>query len=369
MEEKICTKCIMDTSDKDITFDENGICSNCRSYEQKIKERVFTGKEGKQRLQYFVDKIKEEGKDKKYDCIIGLSGGVDSSYLAYYAVKNLGLRPLAVHMDNGWNTQTATRNINKIVRKLGIDLYTYVIDWEEFKDFQLSYLKAGVIDIEALTDHAIKAVLYKKANEENIKYILSGVNLVTEGILPLGWRYNKGDARNITSIHNLFGEKKLKTFPLLPIRERIYYQMIKKIREIEVLNYIDYNKNEVKKLIMEELGWGDYGVKHGESFFTRFYQNYILPKKFGIDKRKAHLSTLICSGQINREEALAELQKPPMDSFQMEQDKEYVLKKFDLSEEEFDKIMKSPIKSHYDYPNSDKLFKSLRKVYLKFLRK
>ncbi len=369
MDYQICTRCVMDTTDPDITFNEQGECSNCTSYYAKVRERVFSGAEGKKRLTSFIEVIQSKGKDKKYDCIVGLSGGVDSTYLAYIAVKELGLRPLAVHLDNGWNSRTATKNIHRIVRKLGIDLYTHVIDWEEFKDLQRSYLKASVIDIEALTDHAIKATVYNAAKREGIKYILSGVNLVTEGILPMQWRYNKSDAKNIVAIHKQFGTRPLKTFPLYTLPKRIAYQSFSGIREIEVLNYIDYTKETAKKIISEELGWEDYGSKHGESTFTRFYQHYILPKKFNVDKRRAHLSALICANEISREEAIKQLQNPPEEPAKLQHEKEYVIRKLGFTEEEFDTILQEPVKSHHDYPNNDKLFRTLRKVYLKFLKK
>lgn len=357
----------MDTTDQNIHFDEEGVCNHCKDYQKKIIGRLFQGSEGKKKIESFIRKIKKEGINKKYDCIIGLSGGVDSTYLAYLAKEEFGLKPLVVHLDNGWNSKIATKNINKVVKKLELDLFTYVINWEEFKDLQLAYLKASVLDIEALTDHAIKAALYKKANDEGIKYILSGVNLSTEGVIPFSWRYNKGDSKNIISIHKKYGKLPIETFPMLTILQRINYQFFKGIREIEVLNYVDYNKKKVKQKIIDELGWEDYGSKHGESVFTKFYQDYILPKKFGINKKRAHLSSLICSGQISREMALEEIENSIKDSGELKFEKEYVLRKLGLSREEFDKLMALPVKSHHDYPNNDKLFRNLRKIYLKIL--
>lgn len=359
----------MDTSDRGIDFDIKGICNNCREYDEKIKKRVFLGKEGKRRLSEIIGRIKADGKGKKYDCIVGLSGGVDSTYVAYLAKKKWGLNPLAVHMDNGWNSKTASKNISRIVRNLEIDLFTYVINWEEFRDLQLAYLKASVIDIEAVTDYAIKAVLYNSANKHNIKYILSGVNLSTEGILPRSWRYNKGDTANLLDIHKRFGNVKLKTFPILTIPKRIYYQFFNQIGEVEVLNFMDYNKEDAKKTIKEELGWEDYGMKHGESVFTRFYQSYILPRKFGIDKRRAHLSTLICSGQMLREEALKKIKEPIDTKENIESEKEYIMKKLGLTEKEFDEIINSPVRSHYDYKSNDNVYKFLRKIYLNHIKK
>lgn len=365
---QICIRCIMDTTDPNIEFDENGICNNCREFEQKAKKRLFRGEEGKTRLNEIIKKIKEEGKNKQHDCVVGVSGGIDSSYTLYLA-KKFGLRPLAVHLDNGWNSKTATRNLSKILKKLNIDLYTYVIDWEEFKDMQLAYLKASVLDTEALTDHAIKATLYKTANERRIKYIITGINFITEGIIPKAWGHYKNDYANILDIHKKFGKKQLKTFPVLTLRDRIYYQIIKKIRMLEILNYVPYNKEEVKKFIFKEFGWEDYGGKHRESTFTHFFQSYILPRKFNIDKRRAHLSTLICAGQITREQALEEIKKSIYTEEELRREKEYMIRKFSITEKEFDDIIALPIKSHYDFKSNEKFLRRLRSIYKPFLRR
>lgn len=365
-EYRICERCIMDTSDSGIEFDENGICNNCKDYEKVVKEKIIRGKEREQKFNEVIKDIKQAGKNKKYDCVIGVSGGVDSTYVAYLAKKS-GLRPLAVHLDNGWDTKIAAKNIANIVKKLGIDLETYVIDWEEFKDMQLAYLKASVVDIEAITDHAIKATLFKIANKNGVKYILSGVNITTEGVLPRSWRHNKNDYKNIIDIHKKFGKVKLKTFPILKLFDRFLYQIIKGIKYLEILNYINYKKEKAKKIISKKLGWEDYGGKHRESMFTDFFQSYILPRKFNIDKRKVHLSALICAGQMTKEEALKELQKPLYDEEKLKKDKEYVLNKFGLMEEEFDNIMKVPAKSHYSYKSNDLLLRNLRKIYSSFI--
>ena len=356
----------MDTSDLDIKFDENGTCNNCREYEEKVKKRVFKGKEGEEKLNKILDEIKEKGKNKKYNCVVGFSGGTDSSYVMYL-VKKLGLRALAVHLDNGWNSKTATRNISKLLKKLNVNLYTYVIDWEEFKDLQLAYLKASVIDIEALTDHAIKAAMYKAANEYGIKFIITGINLATEGIIPKDWGHHKNDYANIIDIYKKFGTKELKTYPILTISKRFYYQIIKNIRVIEILNYVDYNKKDAQKLLKEEFGWDDYGGKHRESTFTHFFQSYILPRKFGVDKRRAHLSSLVLAGEISRDEALKEIEKPIYNEEELKREREYIMRKFGLSEEEFEKLMNLPIKSHYYYKSNEKLLRRLRKIYLKII--
>ncbi|OQX21574.1 MAG: ExsB family protein [Candidatus Altiarchaeales archaeon A3] len=357
---KICVRCVMDTSDQDIRFDEKGTCNHCRKYDKLMEREIYSREEKQQKLKQITNKIKEEGKNKEYDCIIGVSGGVDSTIVAY-TVKKLGLRPLAVHLDNGWDSELSVKNIEQTCKVLDIDLYTIVLDWEEFKDLQLSFLKSSFINAEMPTDHAIMAVLFQIADKKKIRYIISGSNLATEGILPNGWVYDIKDWRFIEGIHGKFSKLKLKTFPHYSLIDLFYYLFIKKIKFVTILDYIDYNKKDAVKLIERELGWKYYGGKHYESVYTRFYQGYILPKKFKIDKRSAHLSTLICSGQITREEALEELKKDPYPSEEMmQEDKEYVIKKFGLTEEEFEKIMSLPIKSFKNYPNNNFLFSKLR---------
>lgn len=352
-----CIKCILNTNDDPVIyFNKNGVCNHCINYDIQHKRFVFEGDEGEQALIKIVNKIKQIGKGKEYDCILGLSGGIDSTYTAYLAKKH-GLRPLIVHLDNGWNSELAVKNIENIVNKLDFDLYTYVIDWEEFKDLQLAYLKASVVDIEAITDHAIITAMHKLAAKNKVKYIISGTNIVTEAVLPYAWIYNKMDSVNIKAIHKQFGKTPLKTFPLMDVWMKKYYFSFLKIETISILNYVSYIKEEVKKFITEELEWRDYGGKHYESIFTRFYQGYILPGKFKIDKRKAHLSTLICSGQITRKEALEEIKNPIYDPEQLKIDKEFVLKKLGLSEEEFEEIMSAPVRKHTDFKTEGTIYK------------
>lgn len=341
-----CTKTVMDNiADPNITFDEQGVCNYYYDYFEKEKKYVIKGKEGQAEFKQKIDKIKLDGKNKPYDCILGLSGGVDSSYIAYLAKQN-GLRPLVVHFDNGWNSELAVKNIENIVSILGFDLFTYVINWEEFRDLQLAYLKASVIDIEVITDHAIVATLYQLAAKHKINYFLSGYNIVTEAILPESWVFKKQDAENIIDIHKKYGTIPLKTFPLLTMAKKRYYSMLMKVESVTLLNYINYNKKEVKETLMKELNWKDYGGKHYESVWTRFYQGYILPEKFKVDKRKAHLSTLICSGQLTKEEAIEELKQPIYDPNQLEEDKDFVLKKLGLNEKQFNDLMTLPPQSH-----------------------
>jgi N-acetyl sugar amidotransferase len=360
-----CSITVMDNiADPGIFFDENGVCNYYYEYKEAERNGVFTGKEGKDKLAKLVDEVKAKGKGNAYDCLIGLSGGVDSTYVAYL-VKKMGLRPLAVHLDNGWNSELAVKNIENIVNKLGIDLYTLVVNWQEFKDIQLSYLKASVVDIEVVSDHAIFATMYKLAKEKKIGYIISGTNIVTEYIMPSDWLYKKMDFVNLKDIHKTYGQVKLKTYPTFNFGKHIYYSAFLKLVPISILNYIPYNKNEVKEIIKQELEWRDYGGKHYESVFTKFYQAYILPEKFRIDKRKAHLSTLICSGQITRNEALRELELPLYPMEQFEQDKEYVLKKLSLSTSEFNAIMQTPPRKHEDFRTD----KKLKDSYMSFLQK
>lgn len=350
-----CSRCIMDThDDPNLTFDDSGICYYCQIYERDKALLVKTGAEAESLLNETVDKLKAYGKGRSYDCLIGLSGGVDSSYVAYTA-HQLGLRALCVHFDNGWNSELAVMNIHNIVNKLGYDLNTYVIDWEEFKDLQLAYLKAGVIDIEVLTDHAIYGSMFKIAKDNDIKYVLGGHNVATEGILPYHWTYDKKDYINIKAIHKQFGQKQLKTFPFLDKKMKRFIRT-SGVEFINYLNWMPYVKDKVKTLLQKELDWKDYGGKHYESIWTRFYQGYILPEKFGVDKRKAHLSTLICSGQITKEKALEELKEPTYDPQQLAIDKEFVLKKLGLTDAEFIAYMKAPIRNHREFDTEGSFF-------------
>jgi N-acetyl sugar amidotransferase len=366
MQQNICRKCVYDLTAGDITFDSEGICNYCRRYEKLAAKYINIPSEKKKKeLDLIVSKIKRLGRNKKYDCILGLSGGVDSSYLAYLS-KQLGLRPLVVHFDNGWNSELAVKNIENIVTKLNYDLETYVFNWEEFKDLQRAYFKAGVVDIEVPTDYLIFAVLNKLAAKKGIKYILSGYNYATEFGMPKGWNLaNKFDHKNLEDIHQRFGKVKLKDFPKFGRSQIFYYEKIMGIETAPLLNYVEYIKKDVKAFISTELDWKDYGGKHYESIFTRFYQGYVLPKKFNIDKRKAHWSALICSGQATREEALADLQHEPYPAEMQKQDLEYVAKKLGFTEKEFQEILHAKPVPHEHYamenPNdiSWKFYKAL----------
>lgn len=350
---QVCTKCVMDTTDPEISFDEHGVCNHCKQAEALLQQKPYSlpAGEKKEAWEKLVSQIKADGKGKQYDCIIGVSGGVDSTYVAHI-VKQAGLRPLAIHMDNGWNSELSVMNIENICNKLNIELYTQVLDWEMFKNLQLAFLRSSTPDSEIPSDHAIFATLFELAAKFNIKHILTGINIATESVLPRTWSYGHWDWKYIRKINSLFGKRSLKGFPHYNIARLVWYLKVRKIKWVSTLNYLSYNKAEAKQLIQDQLGWRDYGGKHHESVYTKFFQTYILPNKFGIDKRKAHLSALICSGQITRDEALEELKKPIISEAEAQSEKEYVIKKLQLSANEFEEIMQTTPKTFYDYPNN-----------------
>jgi N-acetyl sugar amidotransferase len=352
----------MDTvADHDIEFDTVGICNHCRRYDSMLSSRVLRGEAGKLMLDSLVRRMKSSGVGREYDCIIGVSGGVDSTYVAWL-VKQLGLRPLAVHLDNGWNSELAVKNIKRVLSKLNIDLYTHVIDWEEFRDLQVAFLKASTPDGEIPTDHAISALLWREASKRGIKHIVSGMNFMTESIYVPDWAYGHSDWRYIKDVHRRFGSVKLRTYPSFSLSYLIYANLIRRIRIVSILNYIDYNKNEAMHILGEELGWQYYGGKHHESIYTRFYQGYVLPKKFGIDKRYGHLSDLVNAHQMTRTDALEEIKKPPYPEVDQQEDLLYVSKKLGLRGGGFDEIMALPAKSFRDYRNSFALVNLLKSM-------
>lgn len=339
----LCSKCILDNTISDIWFTNDGECKYCKIHEEMEKLHPINHID-KERIK-IIEKIKKTGKKKKYDCIVGVSGGRDSSYTLLTAVK-LGLRPLAVHFDNGWNSDISVQNIKKACEKLNVELYTIVADWEEFKDLQISFLKASVPDADIPTDYAIYSTLYHVANKEGIKYILNGHSFRTEGTSPISWTYM--DPLYVKCIHKKFGKiKKFNSFPHMSLFKLQYYIWIKHIREVRLMEYIDYQKNKVDKELSQELDWQYYGGHHHENIYTKFFQSYYLPQKFNIDKRKTELSALIRSEQITRDEALEEISTHPYQCD--EKVVEYAINKLGLSKEEFNDIMSSSIKSHNDY--------------------
>lgn len=342
---RICSRCILDTTIPGIQFDEKGECNFCRMHDVLDKKYPLT-KEGQEKFEQIIDGVKKDGDGKEYDCVVGISGGRDSSYTLYIA-KKMGLRPLAVHFDNGWNTEISVSNIKNSTTILDVDLHTHVADWEEFKDLQIAFLKASVSDVEVPTDFAIISVLYEIANKYGIKNILIGHSFRTEGIAPLEWTYI--DAKYIRSIYRLFGKNKtIRSFPLMSMSQLIYYTLVKHINFIHVPEFIEYEHEKVNKVLTEELKWQYYGGHHHESTYTEFIQSYLLPKKFNIDKRKLEFSALIRSGQIKREEALNEIKK----SYPYREEIiPYVQNKLGLTKEEFDQILTAPPKSFRDYPS------------------
>ncbi|MHB1163465.1 MAG: N-acetyl sugar amidotransferase [Minisyncoccota bacterium] len=354
---RICNRCVMDETVPDIVFYEDGRCSLCRSYDEHRTKELYTDAEGAERLERLVEDVRQAGKGKPYDCLIGLSGGVDSSYAAYLVAKKFGLRAIAIHLDNGWNTELAVDNVERIVKILGIDLSTHVLDWREFRDIQTAFMRSSISNIEIPTDHAIWAVLIKTAAKMGVKYIFAGNNVVTESIMPESWLYGSKDSTLIRAIHRQFGKVPMKSYPYLTTFDYGQYLLGRGIRWVPVLNYVPFVKSEAKQLLMDELGWRDYGGKHYESTFTRFFHAYYLPRKFGYDLRKSYYSALVCSGQLTREQALADLAKPPAPEALLEQDRVYVLKKLGLTDAEFEAIIAAPNKTYADYPNADAMWR------------
>jgi N-acetyl sugar amidotransferase len=364
---RVCVRCVMDTSDPEITFDERGVCRHCRDYDRMVARRVPTGAEAKARLDDVVARIQRDGVGKDYDCIAGVSGGVDSTYVCWKA-KQLGLRPLAVHLDNGWDSELAVANIQRTLEKLGIELYTHVIDWNEFRDLQLAFLRASTPDSEIPSDHAIFSLMGQTARQHGVRYVLTGMNHRTESHLPRAWSQGHMDWKYIRSVHRRFGKVPLTTFPY-----RTLWQLIRdrwSLTWVNLLNLTEYSKTRAMAELERELGWEYYGGKHYESIYTRFYQGYLLPRKFGYDKRKTHLSSLICAGEMTRDDALAELQGPPYPPDLQAQDREYVAKKLGLSDAEFEEILHAPPRRFEEFPSSTRglLFRTLRRIYHRFAK-
>ena len=344
-----CTRCVMDTTDSKITFDENGVCDHCRNFDKNIAPYWKPNENRIDELQKLAEKIRKAGKNNEYDCILGLSGGADSSYLAYVAKEIMHLRPLAFVVDTGWNLNVAVENIEKIVKGLGLDMYTEVVNWKEMADLQLAFFKSGISSQDFPQDHAIFAALYNYAVKHRIKYVLTGSNSATEFIRPpVEWIY-MNDLRMAKDIHKRFGQRELMCGML---KYKIYYRYFKGMHRVYPLDYVVYNKPEAEELLHEKYGWTKYENKHYENVFTRFFEGYYLPHKFGFDTRKNVASNEILAGTLTREEALKRLEQPPYDPDQMQQDKEYVAKKLGISVEEFDSIIESPCKTPADYKNS-----------------
>lgn len=358
----------MDTTDPIITFNEKGECNHCTEFIEKRGKHNYQGKVSDDALHDLIQEMKAAGEGKEYDCVVGLSGGVDSCYAAYIAKKR-GLRVLAVHMDNGWNSEEAVLNIKNIARKLSIDYESYVLDWEEFKDLQLAFLKASVPEADTPTDIAILSSLHKVAAKYGCKYIISGGNFATEGILPKHWHYNAKDLRYFSHIYRKFGKGRLRKFPTFGYKTEMYYKLFKKIKMVYMLNFVPFVKNETMEFLKKELDWKYYGGKHYESKYTGFIQSYYLYTKFGIDYRRATYSSQICAGEVTREEALEGLKTKPFDPVKVEEEKKYIAKKLGVSIEEFEKILARPPHWYSDYPNEEKFLSFIYNTYRRIFKK
>ena len=354
---QICSICVMDTTDSRIQFDEKGVCDHCNTFINQVKPNWHTGERGQHDLRLLVEKIKCSGNGGDFDCIIGMSGGIDSSYLTYIATE-FGLRPLVFHVDAGWNSQVAVNNIEKLVDKLGLDLYTEVIDWQEMRDLQLAYFKSGVPHIDTPQDHAFFATMYKFAEQHNIKYILTGANLSTECIRnPIEWMYYQSDSIQLRDIHAKFGTRPLVNYPVTSIlRHKIWLPYVKGIKVVRPLNMVEYDKASAVKLLTDKFGWQPYPQKHFESRFTRFYEGYWLPMKFGFDTRKVQYSSLIVTGQMTRQEALDKLKTPALDDATVRQEFEYVANKLEISTTELQGYFDAPNKTYRDYKSQEALY-------------
>ena len=354
----------MDTSDSKITFDENGWCEYCTNFHENIKPHWHPNEIGEKKLAPMIEKIKRDGAGRDHDCLIGLSGGADSSYVTYIAKEKFGLRPMLFHVDAGWNSQEAVNNIEMLVEGLGLDLYTEVVDWSEMQDLQLAFFKAKVPHIDTPQDHAFFAGLYNFAAKNGFKYILTGANYSTECVRePLEWHYHASDLRQIKDIHQKYGMKNLKNFPTADIfKFKLYYRFFKGVRVVKPLDHIPYIKKEAINELTEKFGWQTYPYKHYESRFTRFYEGYWLPQKFGYNKHRAHFSSLILTGQMSREEAIKKIAKPAYDKDMIAHDFEYIAKKLDISTLELKELMKGENKTYRDYKNSMSLISIGAKV-------
>ena len=351
---QICTNCVMDTSDSLIVFDARGRCEHCNTYYDNILPNWHTDERGERELAQIADKIRADGKGRDFDCLIGLSGGVDSSYVTYIAKEKLGLRPLLYHVDAGWNSQQAVNNIEKLVDGLGLDLFTEVINWREMRDLQLAFFKAQVPHLDTPQDHAFFGGLYNFAAKNKVKYIVTGANYSTECIRePLEWHYHASDLRQLRDIHRQFGTVPLNTFPLANIfKYKLYYLYLKGVQVVKPLDKVPFIKEDAMDELVEKFGWQKYAHKHYESRFTRFYEGYWLPTKFGYDKRKAHFSSLIVTGQLTRDEALEKLAKPAYDPETVAEDFEYIANKLGVTVAELEAMRDGPNKTYRDYKNS-----------------
>lgn len=355
---KVCINCVMDTTDTAIIYDDKGVCDHCNTFYSKILPNWHPNAKGHATLNGIITKIKKAGAGQDFDCIMGMSGGIDSSYLLYVMVSEYGLSPLVFHVDAGWNSQIAVNNIERLVDGLGLELYTEVINWEEIKDLQLAYLKSGVSNIDVPQDHAFFATMYKFASKNNIKYILTGGNYSTECVRnPIEWMYYQSDSIQLRDIHNKFGTISLDSYPVTSIFwHKIYLPYIKGIKLIRPLDYVPYHKEDAMNLLVNKFGYQKYPQKHFESRFTRFYESYWLPERFGYDTRKVQFSSLILTGQMTRKEALKKLKEPAYDKVTIHQEIEYVANKLNINIDELQSYMNASKKTYKDYKSQEFIY-------------
>lgn len=358
---RVCTICVMDTSDPEITFDGAGRCNHCRDVEKLLGTVWFPNDEGARRLKALVATLQHEGRSSEYDCILGLSGGIDSSYVALKA-HEWGLRPLVVHIDGGWNSELAVQNIERIVKHCGYELHTHVVNWEDMRELQLSYLRAGVANQDVPQDHAFFAGLYHFATENKVRYVLNGGNVATEGIFPTAWHGAAMDAKNLKAIHKAYGTQPLRDYPLISFSQYYFwYPIVKRMTPIRPLNLMPYSKDDAVAEL-EQIGWRAYPRKHGESLFTKFFQNHYLPTRFGFDKRRPHLSSLIASGNLTRERALELLEEPLYEPDELRRDRQYLCRKLRISEADLELFMNSPIHHYADFDNWEGQYRRMKAV-------
>jgi N-acetyl sugar amidotransferase len=355
---KICINCVMDSTDSQIVFNDSGVCDHCLGFKRDVLPNWHPDQKGALLFRDMVQRIKASGKGKDFDCIMGMSGGLDSSYLLHLAVTEFGLRPLVFHVDGGWNTDLAVNNIQVLIDKLGLDLYTEVINWNEMRDFQLAFFKSGVPHLDIPQDHAFVATLYHFANKHGIKYILNGGNYSTECVRnPKEWLYYGTDMAQIKDIQRQFGTVDLRTYPFSSILfHKVYLRYIRGVQVIKPLNLMPYTKENASKVLSETYGWRPYPQKHFESRFTRFYEGYWLPTRFGYDTRRVQYSSLIQTGQMTREEALERLKQPAYDPATIDEDFEYIATKLGISVQELRSYHEMPLKTYKDYKNREWLF-------------
>lgn len=358
MSYQICTNCVMDTSDSKISFDDKGVCDHCNTYYRDIEPVWNHGRGREKELEKIIQTIKIAGKGKDFDCLMGMSGGIDSSFLLYKMVSEFGLRPLVFHVDAGWNSQIAVNNIERLVDGLGLDLYTEVINWEEIKDLQLAFFKSGVPHVDVPQDHAFFATMYKFASKHKVKNILTGGNYSTECVRnPLEWMYYQSDSIQLKDIYKKYGSGKLDDYPITNILwHKVWLPYFKGIKLYRPLDYIPYNKREAMETLVSKFGYQEYPQKHFESRFTRFYESYWLPEKFGYDTRRVQFSSLILTGQMSREEALRELEKPAYDPDTIQQDFDFIATKLGISSAELRGYFDAPNKTYKDYKSQESIY-------------